>query len=65
VANAADGGACESRAERVTCGLHLASVAPSREHVDASGRAGTQAGFATDGAPGPGGANVEVVDHGR
>ena len=36
-----------------TRGLHLAFVAPSREHVDAFWRAGVDAGFASDGAPGP------------
>ena len=36
-----------------TRGLHLAFVAPSREHVDAFWRAGTEAGHRDDGAPGP------------
>jgi catechol 2,3-dioxygenase-like lactoylglutathione lyase family enzyme len=33
--------------------LHVAFVAPSREHVEAFWRAGTEAGFRGDGAPGP------------
>src|SRR3954466_13649689 len=33
--------------------LHLAFGAPSREHVDAFGEAGTRAGYRDDGAPGP------------
>jgi len=33
--------------------LHVAFVAPSREHVDAFWRAGTAAGYRDDGAPGP------------
>jgi catechol 2,3-dioxygenase-like lactoylglutathione lyase family enzyme len=33
--------------------LHVAFVAPSREQVDEFWRAGTAAGFADDGAPGP------------
>src|SRR6185503_5331430 len=37
----------------VTRRLHLAFVAPTREHVDAFWRAGTEAGFRDDGAPGP------------
>jgi catechol 2,3-dioxygenase-like lactoylglutathione lyase family enzyme len=40
-------------AERVTRGLHLAFVAPSRAHVDAFWRAGTEAGHRDDGPPGP------------
>jgi catechol 2,3-dioxygenase-like lactoylglutathione lyase family enzyme len=37
----------------VTRRLHLGFVAPSRSHVDAFWRAGTQAGYRDDGAPGP------------
>jgi catechol 2,3-dioxygenase-like lactoylglutathione lyase family enzyme len=33
--------------------LHVGFVAPSREHVDAFWRAGTEAGYTDDGAPGP------------
>jgi catechol 2,3-dioxygenase-like lactoylglutathione lyase family enzyme len=33
--------------------LHVAFVAPTREHVDAFWRAGVDAGFTDDGAPGP------------
>src|SRR5256885_829224 len=33
--------------------LHVAFVAPSREQVDAFWRAGTEAGYADDGPPGP------------
>ena len=33
--------------------LHIAFVAPSREHVDEFWRAGTAAGYTDDGAPGP------------
>ena len=36
-----------------TRGLHVAFVAPSREHVDAFWRAGVDAGFRSDGEPGP------------
>ncbi|HEY1512011.1 MAG TPA: VOC family protein [Solirubrobacteraceae bacterium] len=36
-----------------TRGLHVAFVAPSREQVDAFWQAGTDAGYADDGAPGP------------
>jgi catechol 2,3-dioxygenase-like lactoylglutathione lyase family enzyme len=36
----------------VTQRLHIGFVAPSREHVDAFWRAGTQAGYRDDGAPG-------------
>src|SRR4051812_37561906 len=39
--------------KRVTRGLHVAFAAPSREHVDAFWRAGTEAGYREDGAPGP------------
>jgi catechol 2,3-dioxygenase-like lactoylglutathione lyase family enzyme len=39
--------------EPVTRGLHVAFVAPSRAHVDAFWRAGTEAGHRDDGAPGP------------
>lgn len=37
----------------VTRNLHVGFVAPSREHVDAFWRAGIEAGYADDGAPGP------------
>jgi catechol 2,3-dioxygenase-like lactoylglutathione lyase family enzyme len=37
----------------VTRGLHIGFGAPSRERVDAFWRAGTEAGFASDGEPGP------------
>ena len=37
----------------VTRGLHIGFLAPSREHVDTFWRAGTEAGYADDGAPGP------------
>jgi catechol 2,3-dioxygenase-like lactoylglutathione lyase family enzyme len=39
--------------ESVTRGLHIAFVAPSREHVDEFWRVGTAAGYRDDGAPGP------------
>jgi catechol 2,3-dioxygenase-like lactoylglutathione lyase family enzyme len=32
--------------------LHVAWIAPSREHVDAFWRAGTEAGYRSDGEPG-------------
>jgi catechol 2,3-dioxygenase-like lactoylglutathione lyase family enzyme len=37
----------------LTQGLHIGFVAPSREHVDAFHRAGLEAGYRDDGAPGP------------
>jgi predicted lactoylglutathione lyase len=37
----------------VTRGLHIGFGAPSREHVDAFWRAGVEAGFKSDGEPGP------------
>jgi catechol 2,3-dioxygenase-like lactoylglutathione lyase family enzyme len=37
----------------VTRNLHIGFVAPSREHVDAFHRAGVEAGYEDDGAPGP------------
>jgi catechol 2,3-dioxygenase-like lactoylglutathione lyase family enzyme len=37
----------------VTRRLHLAFVAPAREHVDEFWRVGTEAGYRDDGAPGP------------
>ena len=40
-------------ASRVTRRLHVAFVAPSREHVDEFWRVGTEAGYRDDGAPGP------------
>jgi catechol 2,3-dioxygenase-like lactoylglutathione lyase family enzyme len=65
----------------VTRRLHIGFVAPSREHVDASWGAGTEAGYADDGPPGPrpqytpdyygaflldpDGNNVELVVHHR
>jgi catechol 2,3-dioxygenase-like lactoylglutathione lyase family enzyme len=36
-----------------TRGLHIGFAAPSREHVDAFWRAGVEAGYPDDGAPGP------------
>ena len=39
--------------QSVTRGLHLGFVAPSRAAVDEFWRAGTQAGYRDDGAPGP------------
>jgi catechol 2,3-dioxygenase-like lactoylglutathione lyase family enzyme len=64
----------------VTRGLHVAFVAPSREHVDEFWRVGTEAGYREDGAPGerpqyrddyygaflldPDGNSVEAVHHG-
>jgi catechol 2,3-dioxygenase-like lactoylglutathione lyase family enzyme len=39
--------------ERPTRGLHVAFVAPSREHVDGFWRAGTEAGYSDAGPPGP------------
>src|SRR4051812_2328657 len=41
-----------AEADPPTRNLHLGFVAPSRECVDAFWRAGTNAGFADDGAPG-------------
>jgi catechol 2,3-dioxygenase-like lactoylglutathione lyase family enzyme len=38
---------------RVTRHLHVGFVAPSREHVDAFWKAGVEAGYRDDGAPGP------------
>ena len=35
-----------------TSGLHIGFAAPTREHVDAFWRAGTDAGYASDGKPG-------------
>jgi catechol 2,3-dioxygenase-like lactoylglutathione lyase family enzyme len=37
----------------VTRGLHIGFVSPSREHVDAFWRVGTEAGYTDDGPPGP------------
>jgi catechol 2,3-dioxygenase-like lactoylglutathione lyase family enzyme len=37
----------------VTRNLHVAFVAPTREHVDAFWRAGVEAGYRSDGEPGP------------
>ena len=66
--------------EPVTSGLHMAFVAPTRGHVDDFWRAGTEAGYRDDGAPGwrpqyredyygsllldPDGNSVEAVHHG-
>lgn len=66
--------------EHVTTGLHIAFVAPTRAHVDDFWRAGTDAGYRDDGAPGwrpqyredyygafvldPDGNSVEAVHHG-
>ena len=66
--------------DHVTRRLHLAFVAPSREHVDAFWRAGTEAGHPDDGPPGvraqyredyygaflldPDGNSAEAVHHG-
>src|SRR4051794_22372117 len=41
------------REHPVTCGLHVGFRAPTREAVDAFWRAGIEAGFRDDGAPGP------------
>jgi len=44
----------QATAERgPTHGLHIGFVAPTRSHVDAFWRAGTDAGYDDDGAPGP------------
>jgi catechol 2,3-dioxygenase-like lactoylglutathione lyase family enzyme len=37
----------------VTRNLHIGFIAPTREHVDDFWRAGTEAGYRDDGAPGP------------
>jgi catechol 2,3-dioxygenase-like lactoylglutathione lyase family enzyme len=66
--------------KRVTRGLHIGFVAPSREHVDRFWEAGTAAGFRDDGPPGlrpeygsdyygsflldPDGNSAEAVHHG-
>jgi catechol 2,3-dioxygenase-like lactoylglutathione lyase family enzyme len=42
----------ESPGKPVTRRLHIGFVAPSREHVDAFHRAGVEAGYRDDGAPG-------------
>jgi catechol 2,3-dioxygenase-like lactoylglutathione lyase family enzyme len=42
-----------NRETPVTKGLHIAFIAPSREHVDEFWRVGTEAGYPDDGAPGP------------
>jgi catechol 2,3-dioxygenase-like lactoylglutathione lyase family enzyme len=65
----------------VTRGLHIGFAAPSREHVDAFWRAGTEAGYRDDGPPGlrpeygddyyggflldPDGNSAEAVRHGN
>jgi catechol 2,3-dioxygenase-like lactoylglutathione lyase family enzyme len=38
---------------KVTRGLHIGFAAPSREHVDAFWQAGVDAGYRSDGEPGP------------
>jgi catechol 2,3-dioxygenase-like lactoylglutathione lyase family enzyme len=49
-----DFGIAQADAERpVTTGLHVAFVAGSREAVDGFWRAGVEAGYASDGEPGP------------
>jgi len=75
-----DFGVTEADAEHpVTRGLHVAFAAPSREHVDAFWRTGTQSGYRDGGAPGarpeygedyyggflfdPDGNSVEAVHH--
>jgi catechol 2,3-dioxygenase-like lactoylglutathione lyase family enzyme len=77
-----DFGVAQAREDRpVTGRLHIAFVAPSRAHVDAFWRAGTGAGYASDGDPGlrpqyhgryygaflldPDGHSAEGVYHGR
>src|SRR5260370_39495641 len=40
-------------ADPVTRRLHVGFVAPTREQVDAFWQTGTEAGYASDGAPGP------------
>jgi catechol 2,3-dioxygenase-like lactoylglutathione lyase family enzyme len=45
--------AAATGAQRVTRRLHIAFFAPSRAHVDEFWRAGTDAGYRDDGAPGP------------
>jgi catechol 2,3-dioxygenase-like lactoylglutathione lyase family enzyme len=73
--------AATSDGHPVTRRLHIAFVAPSREHVDAFWRAGTTAGYRDDGAPGlrpqyrddyygaflldPDGCSAEAVHHGN
>ncbi len=42
-----------SERDAVTRRLHIGFAAPSREHVDAFWRAGIDAGYGDDGAPGP------------
>ena len=70
----------ESEDKLVTRRLHIGFTAPSREHVDAFWRAGTDAGFLDEGAPGlrpqyrqdyygaflldPDGNSAEAVHHG-
>lgn len=77
-----DFGIAQAREGRpVTRGLHVAFVSPSREQVDAFWRAGTGAGYSSDGEPGlrpqyhenyygaflvdPDGNSAEAVYHGR
>ena len=76
-----DFGLSQADAEHpVTRRLHIGFAAPSREHVDAFWRAGTEAGYRDDGAPGlrpqysedyygaflldPDGNSAEAVHHG-
>ncbi|HEX4518853.1 MAG TPA: VOC family protein [Gaiellaceae bacterium] len=49
----ADVGTSMMASKPSTRGLHIAFVAPSREHVNAFWRAGTEAGYRDNGVPGP------------
>lgn len=77
-----DFGVAQAREDRpVTRGLHIAFVSRSRQDVDAFWRAGTEAGYASDGEPGlrpqyhdnyygaflidPDGSSAEAVHQGR
>jgi catechol 2,3-dioxygenase-like lactoylglutathione lyase family enzyme len=77
-----DFGIAQARGDQpMTRGLHVAFVSRSREEVDTSWRAGTEAGYASDGEPGlrpeysddyygaflldPDGNSAEAVYHGR
>jgi catechol 2,3-dioxygenase-like lactoylglutathione lyase family enzyme len=51
--DAPDFAVAQAEGGRVTRGLHIGFVAPSREHVDEFWRVGTAAGYRDDGAPGP------------
>jgi hypothetical protein len=48
-----DFGLTQADGSRATERLHVGFAAPSREHVDAFWRAGVDAGYRDDGAPGP------------